>query len=87
MSRVAVLATVVLAFSAGECLAVSRAVKEGCSADYAAYCSKYKVGSEALRSCMRAHRSTLTDACIKALANSTEVTAEDIRLYKREHGE
>lgn len=85
MARVAVLAAVVLALSTAECWAVSQAVKEGCSADYATYCSKYKVGSEALRSCMRAHRATLTDACIQALGNSSEVTAEDIRQYKAEH--
>jgi hypothetical protein len=85
MPRVAILAAVVLAFSTGECLAVSKAVKEGCSSDYASYCSQHKVGTQALKSCMRSHRHTLSEGCIKALGNSTEVTAEDIRQYKREH--
>jgi hypothetical protein len=75
-----------LALSAGESLAVSKAVKEGCSGDYASYCSQYKVGTEALKTCMRAHRHTLSDGCVKALGKSSEVTAEDIRTYKREHG-
>jgi hypothetical protein len=66
--------------------AVSEAVKKGCSADYASYCSEYKVGTDALRTCMRAHRHTLTDVCIKALGSSSEVTQEDIRQYKRETG-
>lgn len=66
--------------------AVSDAVKKACSADYASLCSQYKVGTEALRTCMRSHRHTLTDGCIKALGHSSEVTQEDIRQYKRETG-
>jgi hypothetical protein len=66
--------------------AVSEAVKKACSADYASLCSQYKVGTEALRSCMRSHRHTLTDGCIHALGRSSEVTQEDIRQYKREMG-
>jgi hypothetical protein len=86
MPRLAILAAMLLALSAGESLAVSKAVKEGCSGDYASYCSQYKVGTEALKTCMRAHRHTLSDGCVKALGKSSEVTAEDIRTYKREHG-
>ena len=66
--------------------AVSEAVKKACSSDYAAYCNGLKVGTEVLRTCMRAHRHTLTDGCIKALGSSSEVTPEDIRQYKRETG-
>jgi hypothetical protein len=86
MPRLAILAAILLVFSAGESLAVSKAVKEGCSGDYASYCSQYKVGTEALKTCMRSHRHTLSDGCVKALGHSSEVTADDIRTYKREHG-
>jgi hypothetical protein len=84
MPRLAILAMMLLALSASKTFAVSDAVKQGCSADYASYCSKYKVGTAELKSCMRAHRHMLTAACIHALGNSDEVTAEDIRQYKQE---
>jgi hypothetical protein len=85
MKRVAVLAAVVLAASSGCAFAVSQAVKDACSSDFAAYCSQHKVGSEAARSCMREHRKMLTDSCIQALGHSSEVTQADVELYKREH--
>jgi hypothetical protein len=87
MSRLAILATMLLALSAGKSFAVSDAVKKGCSADYASYCSNFKVGTEALRSCMRAHRHMLTASCIHALGHSDEVTEEDIRQYRAENGQ
>ncbi|WP_409562808.1 hypothetical protein RLW55_18820 [Hyphomicrobium sp. B1] len=86
MKRVAVLAAVALAFSSGCAFAVSQAVKDACSADYAAYCSQHKVGTQAARSCMREHRKMLTDSCIHALGHSSEVTQADIDQYHREHG-
>ncbi len=84
MKRVAVLAAFALAISSGCAFAVSQAVKDACSSDFAAYCSQHKVGTEAARSCMREHRKMLTDACIQALGHSSEVTQADIELYKRE---
>lgn len=84
MRGFAVLAASLLTVSASEGLAVSQAVKDACTSDYAAYCSEHKVGTEALRSCMRAHRKMLTAGCIKALGHSNEVTKEDIRQYKAE---
>jgi hypothetical protein len=84
MPRLAILAMIFFALSATESLAVSKAVRDGCSADYAAYCSQYEVKSPAVRRCMRAHRHQLSESCIHALGNSDEVTAEDIRRYKRE---
>ncbi|MFT3730323.1 MAG: hypothetical protein QM780_02705 [Hyphomicrobium sp.] len=85
MKRVAILGAVVLALSSGGAFAVSQAVKDACSADYAAYCSQHKVGTEAARACMREHRKMLTDSCVKALGHSNEVTQADIEQYKREH--
>jgi hypothetical protein len=85
MLRLAILAAMFFALSTTEGLAVSKSVRDGCTSDYAAYCSQYEVNSRAVRKCMRAHRHQLSDSCIHALGNSDEVTAEDIRRYKREH--
>jgi hypothetical protein len=84
MQRIAVLAALALALPAGEAFAVSDAVKQACSSDYAAYCSEHKVGTEALRACMRVHRKMLTSGCIHALGHSDEVTEQDIREYKHD---
>lgn len=85
MKRVAVLAAGALALSSGCAFAVSQAVKDACTSDFAAYCSQHKVGTEAARACMREHRKMLTDACIQALGHSNEVTQADIEQYRREH--
>ncbi len=85
MKRVAVLAAVTLALSSGCAFAVSQAVKDACTSDFAAYCSQHKVGTDAARSCMREHRKMLTDACVQALGHSSEVTQADIQQYKQEH--
>ena len=82
MQKVAILAAVTLALSASSALAVSEAVRRACSADYASYCSNYKVGTSALKSCMKKHSHMLTEDCIKALGHSSEVTQQDIRDYK-----
>jgi hypothetical protein len=87
MQRVAVLAAMTLALSSGCAFAVSEAVKNACTSDFAAYCSQHKVGTEAARACMREHRKMLTAECIQALGHSSEVTQADIDLYKREHNQ
>jgi Cysteine rich repeat len=87
MKRVAVLAAMTLALSSGCAFAVSEAVKNACTSDFAAYCSQHKVGTEAARACMREHRKMLTNECIQALGHSSEVTQADIDLYKREHNQ
>jgi hypothetical protein len=86
MKRVALLAAVAFALSSGAAFAVSQAVKDACSADYAQYCSEHKVGTSAAKSCMREHRKMLTESCIQALGHSNEVTQADIDQYHREHG-
>ncbi|MBA2125571.1 hypothetical protein DLM45_04940 [Hyphomicrobium methylovorum] len=86
MPKIAMTAAAFFILSTGSAFAVSDAVKKACTSDYAAYCSKYKVGTAPLRTCMRAHRKMLTDDCVQALGKSSEVTAEDIRTYKRETG-
>lgn len=64
--------------------AVSPAVRQACSADYASYCSSLKVGSGALRACMHSHRKQLTQRCLQALATSGEATPGEVAEYKRE---
>jgi hypothetical protein len=86
MQKVAIFAAVTLALSTSSAFAVSQVVRDACSADYVAYCSKFKVGTPALKSCMREHRHVLNAECIKALGHSREVTAEDISQYKLETG-
>jgi hypothetical protein len=87
MKKVAVLAAMTLALSSSYALAVSEAVKNACTSDFAAYCSQHKVGTEAARACMREHRKMLTAECVQALGHSSEVTQADIELYKKEHNQ
>lgn len=84
MRRAALLASLIIALPTTGAFAVSDAVKKACDSDYTAYCSGHKVGSSELRSCMRQHRKMLTDACVKALAASNEVSQDDIEAYKRD---
>lgn len=86
MQKVAVFAAFTLLLSTGSAFAVSKVVRDACSADYVAFCSNFKLGTPALKSCMREHRHKLAAECIKALGNSSEVTAEDVAQYKRETG-
>ena len=84
MAKLALLAAAALTLSMGEADALSRVVKDACMSDYAAYCNGLKVGTAALRSCMKSHRHMLSQTCILALGSSSEVTNEEIRQYKRE---
>ena len=59
-------------------------MKSACHDDYLAYCSQHEIGSESLRSCMRAARKRLSKTCVRALAASGEATKADIEQYKRE---
>ena len=73
----------VFAFTTTAAGAVSKQVKEACRNDYRAYCSAFEVGSQELRSCMRASRAKLSKTCARALRDAGEATEEDIRAYKR----
>lgn len=70
--RATILAAIVLAFSVNQALAVSRAVKIACRADYFAHCSMHAVGSPGVRKCMRAVGPNLSPQCIGALIASGE---------------
>ena len=87
LRRMVLLATILLLPSVA--IAASDKLKIACGADYAAYCSPYKVTtppSASLTACMRSHRHQLLDKCIRALGNSGLVTRRDIEEYKRERG-
>ena len=62
-----------LLFLPSVAMAAGDELKTACGADYAAYCSPYKVTtppSASLRACMRSHRHQLLEKCISALKNS-----------------
>ena len=80
--RAFTIATIVIALSATAAGAVSQAVKTACSNDYHAYCDKLEVGSQELRSCMRAVAAKLSKGCIQALVDNKEVTQADIDEYR-----
>ena len=84
MAKLLFFAATALTLSMGEANAVSRVVKDACMSDYAAYCNGLKVGTAALRSCMKSHSHMLSKPCVDALGHSDEVTKEDIQEYKRE---
>ena len=68
MAKLALLAAAALTLSMGEADALSPVVRVACMSDYAAYCNGLKVGTAALRSCMKSHRHMLSQTCIIAWA-------------------
>lgn len=73
-----------VAFSTSPALAVSEAVKKACQDDYMSLCGQHEVGTDALRSCMRANKKQLSKHCATTLAKSGEASKADIESYKRE---
>ena len=69
-------------FTATAVLAVSERVKRACQSDYYAFCSEHAVDSPSLRFCMRRAQARLSQACVKELPRSNEVTKADIKRYK-----
>ena len=78
------LALALFVFSTSQVLAVSEAVKQACQDDYMALCNQHEVGSQELRSCMRANKKQLSKQCATTLAKSGEASKADIESYKRE---
>lgn len=54
--------------------AVSSSVRTACMSDYFAYCSAHAVGSQALRTCMKANGPKLTPRCVDALVSAGEIS-------------
>ncbi len=70
--------------SCSQALAVSNAVKQACQDDYMTLCSQHEVGTQELKSCMRANKKQLSRQCATSLAKSGEASKKDIDDYKRE---
>ena len=75
------IATGLFVLLSSHAFAVSEAVKVACKSDYVAYCNSMVVGSEELRSCMRANALKLSKSCLQALVDSKEVTKADVDDY------
>jgi hypothetical protein len=61
----------------------SKAVQKNCNADYKKYCGEYGIESAALRSCMDRNGKNLSNACVKALVQSGEVSQAEVDRRKR----
>lgn len=84
MPKFMTLAAAIICISSTSAFAVSEAVKNACDSDYVAYCSQHKIGSTALRACMKSHRHMLMSSCLKAISKSGEASADEVKQYKRE---
>lgn len=60
----------------------SKAVTKSCAADYHKYCGEYGLESAALRGCMDRAGKKLSNACVKALVQSGEVSQAEVDRRK-----
>ncbi len=58
--------------------AYSDKVRNACKHDYMANCNTHEVGSESLRVCMRKAGPKLSSACVDALVEAGEVSANEV---------
>lgn len=63
---------------AADASAYSEAVRKHCRADYKRYCGEYGLETNALRNCMDRHGDKLSDACVRALVQSGEVSQREV---------
>ncbi len=71
-------AVVSLSTTHSDAHAISARVKMACAGDYFSYCSQHSPTSPAVRQCMRANGSKLSDRCVNALVAAGEVSAEEV---------
>ena len=65
--------------------AVNLSVQFACASDYFKYCSKHRVGSKGVRTCMSHHGPRLSKRCINALVKAGEVSQAEVnRRAKRQ---
>ncbi|ODR97945.1 hypothetical protein AUC68_10520 [Methyloceanibacter methanicus] len=64
--------------SAANASAYSEAVRKYCRADYKKYCGEYGLETNALRNCMDRNGDKLSDACVRALVQSGEVSQREV---------
>ncbi|KUO57626.1 MAG: hypothetical protein APF80_11800 [Alphaproteobacteria bacterium BRH_c36] len=75
---IAAITFAVLAATATQASAVSRAVKMACIGDYLSYCSAHSPGSPGVRTCFRANGSKLSKRCVGALINAGMVSQSEV---------
>jgi len=75
---VAVITFAVLAATATQASAVSRAVKMACIGDYLSYCSTHSPGSPGVRKCFRTNGSKLSKTCVRALVKAGMVSQTEV---------
>ena len=63
---------------AADVSAYSEAVRMHCRADYKKYCGEYGLETNALRNCMNRHGDKLSDAWVRALVQSGEVSQREV---------
>jgi hypothetical protein len=68
---------------AADASAYSEAVRKHCRADYKKYCGEYGLETNALRNCMDRHGDKLSDACVRALVQSGEVSQREVDRRKK----
>ena len=84
MPRFITVVAALMCISSTSAFAVSESVKKACDSDYVAYCSQHKIGSTALRACMKSHKHVLLSSCLSAISKSGEATPDEIKQFKRE---
>ncbi len=68
---------------AADASAYSEAVRKHCRADYKKYCGEYGLETNALRNCMDRYGDKLSDACVRALVQSGEVSQREVDRRKK----
>jgi hypothetical protein len=58
--------------------AVDSRVRDACAGDYLSYCSQHDPDGRAVRTCMRANGSKLSQGCLNALVAAGEVSKKEI---------
>ena len=63
--------------------AVDARVEVGCASDYMAYCGQHDPDGRGVRRCMRANQRKLSRACVNALVDAGEVSANEVARAAR----
>jgi hypothetical protein len=90
MKNVALIAAAIASWVLGaavlltpEAGAVNPRVRSACANDFMAHCSQHEPDSAGARSCMRAHGSSLSKACLDALVAAGEVSRQEVARRER----
>lgn len=67
-----------LALAGGAVQAASERVRNACTSDYLAYCSRHPEEGPAVRACMNANGSKLSKRCVDALIADGEISKGEV---------